>query len=132
AAARAVHDHALETSEQVAPAVAVAGRPARQKVVRGEDGTRSQPQQRAVDTGPGEPLQVHDVGPKPGKLRHAKRMLEGLQRQPQRRAPERARAQGIEELPPRVAGGRRGLAEAEARGDKLDLSACAREACSEL
>ena len=59
-------------------------------------------------------------------------MLERLQRQPQARAPEQARRERIEELAPPVAVGRGRVAEAEARGDELDLGAGAGERGREL
>ena len=84
-------------------------------------------EQPRVELGGGEPLQVHDVGGHPGEPRQAERVLEHLQRQAQPRAAEESRRERIEELAPAVAVRLRDVAEAEARGDELDLGARARE-----
>jgi hypothetical protein len=74
---------------------------------------------------------VHDIGGHPGEPRQAERVLEHLQRQPQLRAPEEPRRERIEELAAAITLRFRDLAEAEARGDELDLGArvgeCGRE-----
>jgi len=126
AAALAVHDDRVEAAQERAPERLLAGRPARQEIVRGEDRRRVWAEEHAVELGD-EPLHVQDVRASRPQRGEAERMLRDLERQPQGRASEEPRRERVEELasPVAVGGGR--LAEAEARRDELDVGARRRE-----
>ena len=133
AAALAVDDDPPEAPEQVEPEVAVGCRSTREEVVGGEDGRSTQPQECPVEPRPGEPLQVDDVGAAPARAAPfrpgARAAFSGSR---STRAAEGTRAPGVEELAPHVPVRRGRLAEAEARGDELDVGARAGERRGEL
>ena len=96
---------------------------ARKEVVRGEDERSRGAQERDVELGCREPLQVEDVGVPAQEPPHPSRVLERLQTRhaPRfRRRPARAR---VERLVEGVTVGGGALAEAERRRHELDLDA---------
>ena len=95
--------------------------------MRGEDERRAVTQQPRVRLREAEPLQVDDVGARRGQPHQPDGVLGDLQRQTQPRAAEEPRGERIEELSPLVAVRLRNVAEAEARGDELDVRARAGE-----
>ena len=127
AATLAVHDDSLEPGKQPSPESGLRRRPTGEQVVRGEHERRSMAKQAQVDLRQAEPLDVDDVSRHSREPREAERVLECLHGHAERRAPEDPRGDRIEDLTSSVPRGRRHRAEAEARGDELDLGSRATE-----
>ncbi len=123
----AVDDHAGEAAQQASPELALRGRAPRQEVMRREDGRIPEAQEARVELRRRQPLQVQDVGPPAIEPREPRQVLPGLQGEPQRRAAEQTRGEGVEELLATVALGRGHVAESERRGDELDVRAGTRK-----
>ena len=128
----AVDDDAVETPEQLAPEASPARGPARKQVVRREDRRDARPEDPRVELRCGKPLHVEDVRPSPEEARSAWQVLGRLEREPEARTAEEARAERIEELGPAVAVGARCRAEPEPRRDELHVDTGARERRREL
>jgi hypothetical protein len=125
-------DDPLEAAEEASPQLPLRSCSAREEVMRGEDERGPLAQQPVVDLWRRQPLDVGNVGVPPAETGKPERMLEELDRDPQPRAPKDPRAEWIEELAARVAVRLGRLAEAERRGDEVDVCACPRERRGEL
>ena len=131
-AALAVDDDPVEAREEPAPELGAVRRAAGEEVVRGEDRGQVRAEEERVELRRGQPLDVEDVGVEAAERGEPERMLGDLERQAQPRAAEDARRERIEELAARVSVRLRRVAEAEARGDELDVRARPRERRGEL
>ena len=132
-AALAVHDDPVEAREEPAPEIGAVRGAAGEKVVRREDRGQVRAEEVRVELGRGQPLDVQHVRAEAAERGEPERMLRDLERQAQPRAAEDARrerdrrARGA-----RYPSGSGAVAEAEARGDELDVRARARERRGEL
>jgi len=100
--------------------------------VRGEDRRQVRAKEERVELGCGQPLDVEDVRVEAAQGSEPERVLRGLERQAQRRSPEHARRERVEELPAPVAVRFRRGAEPEAGRDELDVRTRPRQRRREL
>ena len=138
--ARGVDDDAVDRAEDVQPRVELS-LPTRDDVVGGEHRPplRSElPYPACVDARPRKPLEVDDVRLQgrdpPPEAQNARPVLDGLQRQAQRRAREAARQprrEWEEELVAAVAVRRGRVVVGERRGKEVDVEPAPRQRCRE-
>jgi endonuclease/exonuclease/phosphatase family metal-dependent hydrolase len=131
-AALAVNDDAVEAGEKVSPEPLLSRRPPWQKIVCREDRRHPRPQQQSVQLRRREPLHVQNIRAAKEQGRGARKVLHDLDRDAQPGAPEDPRREGVEGLAAPVAVRGRRVAEAEPRGDELDLDRAAGERSREL
>jgi hypothetical protein len=79
-----VDDDAVEARQERPPEVDLGRGSTRQQVVRSEDARNPWADERAVELGNGEPLQVKDVRTLPQQPRHRGHVFEHLERHSQR------------------------------------------------
>jgi endonuclease/exonuclease/phosphatase family metal-dependent hydrolase len=131
-AALAVDDDPVEPREEAAPEAGAVCSAAGEKIVRREDRRQVRPKEERVELGRRHPLDMQHVGTEPAQRRETERMLRDLEGQAQRRSPEHARRERIEELATRVPERLGRLAETKARRDELHLGTCTRQRLGQL
>ena len=117
----AVDDDPLEAAEEPAPELPLLRRAPGEEVVGREDERLTDAEKPVVELRGGKPLQMGDVGPAATQAGEPYGVLDELERDPEPRAPKDPRADGIEELAPPVALRLGRFAEAEGRGNELDV-----------